>query len=609
MRIPNQSRTGRNSGTFQRCGVLAQDFVVVAVAIGIVSVCAGGQDRRTVAEPVIPPVCILLKAAMSAPHGIAAPDEMWVDTERIQAAIDHCPGGHAVELSSEGTANAFLSGSLRLRKGVTLLIDKDVTLYGSRNPRDYDVYRGSCGTVDESRQRGCHALIVADHASHSGVMGEGVIDGRGGASLLVNGAEQPANWWFLAEEARLWGHQQVPRLIDTNHSNDFTVYEVTLRNSPGVHLGFHNGNGMTVWGVKIDTPQSARNADGIDPSSAKNVTVEDSYIRSGNDNVDIEPSRNVSILHNHFYWGHGMSIGSETHGGVRDVLVSDLSLDGPENGLRIQSSPGRGGVVKDVTYEGVCMRSSKAPIGLNSNSTNSQGGGARTPVYEDIVLRNVRVSGGGTLELLGADDSHHIHARFDGVELTDAHSKYNFVSRHADAQQGVAPANFQLVGEDSTGQGRQGGIPSPIVCDARFVPFPGDAARVQSASVKPPTVAKPEKAEEAAPLGEPAYAASYEKPMVKQPVALMRAPAVAFAVSRPVQARCLRGRCGSVQKRRVAQSRQVRLHCRKTYACKAVQVRHAGAQSSRHGKGARLRAVGHSSPSSQADLIARFNAR
>ena len=277
----------------------AGSSLATAALLGLCSVGAAGQDTPAVTGPAIPTVCVILKAAMSALHGIAPQDEMWVDTPRIQAAIDHCHQGQAVELSDDGEANAFLSGTLRMHKGVTLLIDKDVTLYGSRNPRDYDVQLGSCGIVDESNKKGCQALIEADHASHSGVMGEGTIDGRGGAKLIVNGVEQPQSWWFLDEEARVWGHPQLPRLIDANHSNDFKVYGVTLRNSPSVHVGFQKGDGLTVRGIKIDTPYTARNTDGIDASSAKNVTVTESYTRLGNGYVAIKadgsPSRDLTI--------------------------------------------------------------------------------------------------------------------------------------------------------------------------------------------------------------------------------------------------------------------------------------------------------------------------
>jgi len=49
------------------------------------------------------------------------------------------------------------------------------------------------------------------------------------------------------------------------------------------------------------------------------------------------PIDNIVVAHNHFGNGHGMSIGSETNGGVKNVKVCDLSLDGTGNGLRIKS--------------------------------------------------------------------------------------------------------------------------------------------------------------------------------------------------------------------------------------------------------------------------------
>ena len=59
-------------------------------------------------------------------------------------------------------------------------------------------------------------------------MGDGVIDGRGGEKML--GSQY--SWWDLAEQARAGGGQQVPRLIVANDSDNFTLYRITLKNSP-----------------------------------------------------------------------------------------------------------------------------------------------------------------------------------------------------------------------------------------------------------------------------------------------------------------------------------------------------------------------------------------
>ena len=77
-----------------------------------------------------------------------------LDTARLQQALDRCEKGHAVELAADGGNSAFLSGPILLRPGVTLLLDKGVTLYATRNPEYYAMTPGSCGVVNE-RGHGC----------------------------------------------------------------------------------------------------------------------------------------------------------------------------------------------------------------------------------------------------------------------------------------------------------------------------------------------------------------------------------------------------------------------------------------------------------------------
>ena len=109
-----------------------------------------------------------------------------------------------------------------------------------------------------ARRRGCKPLIAVDHAPDAAIMGDGAIDGRGGEKILGS----TYSWRYLAEQARAGGSQQVPRLIVANDSNNFTLYRITLRNSPNFHVTYNHGDGFTVWGVKIDTPQRlARNTD------------------------------------------------------------------------------------------------------------------------------------------------------------------------------------------------------------------------------------------------------------------------------------------------------------------------------------------------------------
>jgi polygalacturonase len=441
----------------------------------IAACCVCAQDTRRVAEPVVPASCAALPARFSAAPGpgVAEGDEDKPDTLRIQQALDGCPPGKAVELRADGAHNAFLSGPLQLRGGVTLLVNGGVTLFASRNPRDYDVSPGSCGVVDHNGH-GCRPLIGGNGVSGAAVMGPGVIDGRGGASL----AGTNVSWWDLAQQAkRDNASQNCPRILVLSHAKDFTLYRITLRNSPNFHVSF-NGDGFTAWGVIVDSPKTARNTDGIDPSSATNVTITHCFIHAGDDNVAIKagstgPSSHMTIAHNHFYTGHGMSIGSETDGGVEGIRVTDLTIDGADNGIRIKSNASRGGLVHDVTYSDICIRDTKNPVVMDSTYPFYGDARDKLPEFQGLLLHDVRVLGPGKITLQGYDAQHHLGMAFDNVHLDDA-AGTSITASHAVVTLGPGPVNFRPSGDDVTVNEIRGSG-EPIACEARFVPFPKTA--------------------------------------------------------------------------------------------------------------------------------------
>lgn len=438
-------------------------FVVPAVA----------QDARKVVEPSVPPACTTLYAKIGrAATSIAPVDEGKLDTARIQAALDACPAGRAVvlERTSERT-DAFLSGPLELRRGVALVVARGAYLFGSRNPRDYDLHPGVCGTITEDGH-GCKALINGDGVPGAAVMGDGVIDGRGGETILG----QNISWWNLADMARAGGTQNNPRLIALRHCDNFTLYRITLMNSPNFHVGYNGGNGFAAWGVKIWSPERARNTDGIDPGNSTNVTITHCYIHTGDDQVAIKapagaPTTHLSIVHNHFYTGHGMSIGSLTAGGASAIRVSDLSIDGADNGLRIKSNITRGGLVHDVVYQDVCIRDTANPILMDTNySAHVSKEDSQPPVFRDITLRGVRVEGDGKVTLEGLDRTHRLGIQFDGVMFDDP-AAIQVSAKHADITIGPGVFNLKATGTDVmlTGHSGEG---AKNACTGKFVAFP-----------------------------------------------------------------------------------------------------------------------------------------
>ena len=446
------------------------------------------QDTRTVTEPKIPPACVTLEADIASSHGnIALADEQKLSTARIQDAMDHCAQGQAVVLRAHGKKNVLLTGPLTLRPGVTLVVDKNTALVASRDPRVFDTSPGGCGIVS-MRGRACKPLISADGANGSGIMGEGSIDARGGATLLG----QDVTWWDLAHEAKVKDESQsVFAMIALRHVDGFILYKITLRNSPGFHVSINQTDGFTAWGVKIMTPKTARNTDGIDPGSSKNITIAYSYIHTGDDDVCLKPSgmggvSNMSVLHNHFYSGHGMSIGSGTFGGVDHLLVDDLTIDGADNGIRIKSDRSRGGLVHQVVYRNVCIRNTPNPLVFTPHYTTFTGN--RLPIYNDITLENVHVLTPGAYTFFGldADPGHKLEIKLDNVFADDQKDSL-FYNQDASITIGPHIGNLVPKGDDVTDTNAPDSAPGqPLDCDARFVPFPEDKTAPEMAGKIPP---------------------------------------------------------------------------------------------------------------------------
>ena len=406
------------------------------------------QDTRTVTEPTIPPTCAILQAGRISDAGILSPEyETSTDTARIQKALDECAPGHAVELSRgriqvstlaiQFIPNAFLSGALELREGVTLLIDKGVTLYASRDPKDFDPNSAAdtkllCGTLSETLGtdptppgRQCKPLISLTNVKNAAIMGDGTIDGRGGATIIGH----DYSWWQLARAAEPKQLRYFSmRLIIATHADGFILYRITLHNSPNFHVSVNNTDGFTAWGVHVQTPTiksaDARNTDGIDPGASTNITIAKSWIDTGDDNVAIKQgTTHISVLDNHFYNGHGMSIGSETFAGDSFLLVDGLTEDHTTSGIRIKSNATRGGLVHDLTYRNVCMRSVLIPIAISPfyNNQTVEGftdpniPGDRIPDYKKITLQNVIATTPGDVLIAGKDATHITEINLDGV--------------------------------------------------------------------------------------------------------------------------------------------------------------------------------------------------
>ena len=470
--------TGGNNGTAGTVGGTGGKAITGAGgAPGIGGTTGGGGgvcgagDANLPPEPSLPATaCATLMASFTIVPG-TPPAETTLDTTRIQQALTSCPAGQAVRLVTGGASNGFITGPITVPTGVTLWVDAGVTLFGTRSPT---VYNNASG-------------LITVRGTNSGIVGDGTIDGQGGEPQI--GGTQ--SWWDING-----GGGSSPALIVVSSATNFTLYRITLHNSPMFHVKLA-ATGFVVWGVTVKTPttatnsvgtalnaNTAHNTDGIDPGErASNGFIVCSNISVGDDHVAIKGGTgvtNLTIAHNHFRAGHGMSIGSETNGGVSGVNVYDLSIDGlgsglgggSSNGLRIKSDQSRGGLVTNINYTDICTRNLANPILITPMYTTATG--TLIPNYNGITIRNFRSVASTvapTVTLLGFDSSHITGVTLDNVVI-DGVNAARINASNASVTLGPGNVNFTPTGAGVTVTNNISGTSTPNPCGAdRFPTF------------------------------------------------------------------------------------------------------------------------------------------
>jgi polygalacturonase len=312
------------------------------------------------------------------------------DTAALQSAIDQCAKGDGGVVRL--TSGTYISAPLTLRSHVHLVLDEGAKLLGSPDMEDYPI------RTDAPWRR--VSLLHADRVEDIAITGAGTIDGNGKV-------------WWDAQMNRQKGakENQRPLLIDLTNSKKILIEGVTIQNSPQYNITAFWCDGLTVRGVTILNPgKGAPNTDGIDPVSTSHVLIEHDTIDTGDDNVAIKsglvergdpniPSTDIVIRDCTFRAGHGLSIGSETAGGVRNVTVERVTFTGTRQGIRIKSARGRGNDIGDFTYRDIKMDGVETPIEITEYYTGvvkddpGQTVTEHTPKFHDITIENVTATG------------------------------------------------------------------------------------------------------------------------------------------------------------------------------------------------------------------------
>jgi polygalacturonase len=332
-------------------------------------------------------------------------DGKTLDTVAIQKALDDCrnAGGGIVRFP----AGTYLSKPITVGAKTTVQLDEGATLQATG---DQSAFLKSGTNWLAARSSGDFIpFIGGKNLTDVTITGTGTIDGAG------------ANWWGAAEDARIKTPGYTlprPNLIVFTGCKNLRVENITLQNSPKFHLVPNDCDGVVISNVTILAPVGAANTDAIDPGACRNVLITRCRIDVGDDNVAIKSSRkipgrefateNITVTDCTFLHGHGMSIGGETVGGVRNVTVRNCTFEGTENGIRIKSQRGKGGVVENISYSDIVMKNVDPAITLTCYYMYNSAGDAvqksapkedaaqvaddKTPIYRNIRITNLQAT-------------------------------------------------------------------------------------------------------------------------------------------------------------------------------------------------------------------------
>ncbi len=303
------------------------------------------------------PVHSFAKIILANEYG-ARGDGKTLNTQAIQRAIDAAVRQHSAVTFAPGV---YLTGSLFVKSGVTLQIDKGVTLIGSQNLVDYPVMPTRVAGVEMPWPA---ALINVYEQNDVRIQGGGTIDGDGkifwDSYWTLRKAYEPRSLrWASDYDARR------PRLIQIFKSDHVTLGNGLLLRRSGfwtVHICYSHDVNVEHVTIRNNEDGHGPSTDGIDIDSSRKVLVDYADIgvnddalclKAGRDSDGLRvnrPSEDIILRNSIVRSGAaGVTLGSETSGGFRNIEAYAITVLAPVPvGILFKSAHTRGGFAENI---------------------------------------------------------------------------------------------------------------------------------------------------------------------------------------------------------------------------------------------------------------------
>lgn len=300
------------------------------------------------AKAVAPVEINILKAGA---HG----DGKTLDTKPIQRAIDKCSasGGGTLRFP----AGSYLTGTIRLKNDVCLQLDAGAVLLGSPRLEDYPETRVPFPTVNDAFFR--YSLVYAERARNTSIVGQGRIDGQGGAPGFARKSDKAPQRYMDRPSAVRFVQCTGVRLRDIGiHNAAFWVAHLLACDD------------VVIDGVKVESRTANYNNDGLDIDCCSDVRISNCFVNSVDDAICLKatgdrPCRNITVTNCVLTSScSGIRFGCEAVGSFQDITISNCVIyDTRQSAIQLQTFDG--GNLERVCISGITMRNVGQAIFVN----------------------------------------------------------------------------------------------------------------------------------------------------------------------------------------------------------------------------------------------------
>jgi len=365
----------------------------------------------------------------------AVGDGKSLNTQAFAAAIRDCvaQGGGTVEVP----AGKWVTGAIRLESDINLRLDKDAVVIFSKNPKDY--LPTAFSRYEGVEYNGFSPFIYATHAKNVAITGPGKLDGQGKLWWPKNDMDATYALYDMGTKGvpaaeRVFDKESLmlrPSFIQFENSESILLEDFTVLNSPMWTVHPLYSSDILMRNIHVDT--LGLNTDGIAIDSSRNVVIENSTVRSGDDAIVIKagrdldgqrvnrPSENIVIRNCTVLDGHGgLSLGSETSGSIRNVFAYGNTIRKATFGARIKSSVGRGGVVENIWISGLtAYRTNSECIQITTDYDPPRTpNDTAEPTFRNLHFDNIRCTrSSGSIIIKGLSDNPISDVSFKNVTI------------------------------------------------------------------------------------------------------------------------------------------------------------------------------------------------